>query len=104
MHMQLLPHDCVVIFNRTDFGASSISLPNGKCHEDPNERVLKKDCTAHYVEYDVAWNSIRPLNVLTDNWCSSGALMPDGNLVQTGGYNDALLEFLTNVISAIGKR
>ncbi|KAI3472799.1 hypothetical protein Pfo_031120 [Paulownia fortunei] len=30
------------------------------------------DCTAHSVEYDVASNSIRPLNVLTDVWCSSG--------------------------------
>ncbi|KAI3686627.1 hypothetical protein L1987_80307 [Smallanthus sonchifolius] len=88
MHMQLLPTDHVVIFDRTDFGASSISLPNGKCREDPHDRVLKKDCTAHSVEYDVAWNSIRPLNVFTDVWCSSGALMPDGSLVQTGGYND----------------
>ncbi|MFS8013063.1 putative glyoxal oxidase [Helianthus anomalus] len=26
--------------------------------------------------------------VLTDVWCSSGALMPDGSLVQTVGFND----------------
>ncbi|KAJ0657655.1 putative glyoxal oxidase, galactose oxidase/kelch, beta-propeller [Helianthus debilis subsp. tardiflorus] len=26
--------------------------------------------------------------VLTDVWCSSGALTPDGSLVQTGGFND----------------
>ncbi|KAK1407435.1 hypothetical protein QVD17_39051 [Tagetes erecta] len=88
MHMQLLPTDRVVIFDRTDFGASNISLPDGKCREDPRERALKKDCTAHSVEYNVGLNSFRPLMVLTDVWCSSGALMSDGSLVQTGGFND----------------
>ncbi|KAK9080345.1 hypothetical protein SSX86_000103 [Deinandra increscens subsp. villosa] len=88
MHMQLLPTDRVIIFDRTDFGASNISLPDGKCRVDPHDTVLKEDCTAHSVEYDVTLNSIRPLMVLTDIWCSSGGLMPDGSLVQTGGYND----------------
>ncbi|KAD5507858.1 hypothetical protein R6Q59_031416 [Mikania micrantha] len=88
MHMQLLPSDRVLIFDRTDFGASNISLPEGKCREDPHDYVLKKDCTAHSVEYDVVSNSVRPLMVLTDVWCSSGALMPDGSFVQTGGFND----------------
>ncbi|CAL5379356.1 unnamed protein product [Camellia sinensis] len=26
--------------------------------------------------------------VETDTWCSSGSVLPDGTLVQTGGYND----------------
>ncbi|KAF5771085.1 putative glyoxal oxidase, galactose oxidase/kelch, beta-propeller [Helianthus annuus] len=51
-------------------------------------RVLKRDCTAHSVEYDLVLNTIRPLMVLTDVWCSSGVLTPDGSLVQTGGFND----------------
>lgn len=88
MHMQLLNSDRVVIFDRTDFGASNISLPNNQCRNDPNDQTLKIDCTAHSVEYDVASNSVRPLNVLTDVWCSSGAAMPDGSLMQTGGFND----------------
>ncbi|GKA22775.1 aldehyde oxidase GLOX-like protein [Tanacetum coccineum] len=88
MHMQLLPNDRVIIFDRTDFGPSNISLPLGKCRSDPNDIALKRDCTAHSVEYDVSLNSIRPLMVLTDLWCSSGALGPDGSLVQTGGFND----------------
>ncbi|CAK9178448.1 unnamed protein product [Ilex paraguariensis] len=88
MHMQLLNNDRVVIYDRTDFGKSNISLPGGKCRNDPDEKVLKIDCTAHSVEYDVATNSIRPLTVLTDVWCSSGSVMSDGSLVQTGGYND----------------
>ncbi|GJU41513.1 aldehyde oxidase GLOX1-like protein [Tanacetum coccineum] len=82
MHMQLLPNDRVVMYDRTDFGTSNISLPNGKCR--PNST----DCSAHSVEYDVASNSVRPLMVLTNVWCSSGTLMPDGTLVQTGGFDD----------------
>ncbi|KAA8537553.1 hypothetical protein F0562_027161 [Nyssa sinensis] len=88
MHMQLLNNDRVVIFDRTDFGHSNISLPNNRCRVDPNDTALATDCSAHSVEYDVATNSIRPLMVLTDVWCSSGALMPDGRLIQTGGFND----------------
>ncbi|KAL0438864.1 UNVERIFIED_CONTAM: Aldehyde oxidase GLOX [Sesamum latifolium] len=88
MHMQLLNTDRVVIFDRTDFGPSNISLPNNRCRNDPNDLTLKVDCTAHSVEYDVASNSIQPLNVLTDVWCSSGSAMPDGSLMQTGGFND----------------
>ncbi|MCD7456072.1 hypothetical protein HAX54_030574 [Datura stramonium] len=88
MHMQLLNNDRVVMFDRTDFGQSNISLPNGKCRYDQNDTALKVDCTAHSVEYDVASNSIRPLMVQTDVWCSSGSVFPDGSLIQTGGYND----------------
>ncbi|KAL3514736.1 hypothetical protein ACH5RR_027453 [Cinchona calisaya] len=88
MHMQLLNNDRVVIFDRTDFGPSNISLADGKCRNDPQELVLKIDCTAHSVEYDVVANTFRPLTVLTDVWCSSGSVVPDGSLVQTGGFND----------------
>lgn len=88
MHMQLVHSDRVVIFDRTDFGESNITLPAGKCRYDPKETILPVDCTAHSVEYDVASNSIRALMVQTDVWCSSGAVMANGNLIQTGGYND----------------
>ncbi|KAB2083454.1 hypothetical protein ES319_A05G268100v1 [Gossypium barbadense] len=88
MHMQLLRNDRVVVFDRTDFGPSKLPLPNGKCRNDPSDTALKVDCTAHSVEYDVLTNTFRPLMVQTDVWCSSGAIMPSGNLVQTGGFND----------------
>ncbi|XP_076893488.1 aldehyde oxidase GLOX-like isoform X2 [Bidens hawaiensis] len=88
MHMQLLPNDRLIIFDRTDFGPSNISLPANKCRSDPNDMALTLDCTAHSVEYHIPSNSIRPLTVLTDVWCSSGSLTPDGSLVQTGGFND----------------
>ncbi|XP_060173492.1 aldehyde oxidase GLOX-like [Lycium barbarum] len=88
MHMQVLNNDKVIMYDRTDFGKSNISLPDGKCRYDQNDTTLKVDCTAHSVEYNVANNSIRPLMVQTDVWCSSGAVFPDGSLVQTGGFND----------------
>lgn len=80
MHMQLLNNDRVVMFDRSDFGPSNLSLPPGKC--------LKTDCTAHSVEYNVLTNEFRPLFVQSNVWCSSGAVRPDGVLIQTGGFND----------------
>lgn len=47
--------------------------------------VLKHDCTAHSVLFDPSTNSVRPLTIQTDTWCSSGQFMPDGTLMQTGG-------------------
>lgn len=88
MHMQLLHDDKVVIFDRTDFGKSNISLPGGRCRNDSKDQALQVDCTAHSVLYDVATNSYRALMVQTDTWCSSAAVLANGTLVQTGGFND----------------
>ncbi|CAN6480675.1 unnamed protein product [Victoria cruziana] len=88
MHMQVLPNNMVVMFDRTDTGPSNLSLPPGRCRYDPSDLALKFDCTAHSVLYDIATNAVRPLTVHTDTWCSSGSLDADGRLVQTGGFND----------------
>ncbi|KAF6173100.1 hypothetical protein GIB67_004203 [Kingdonia uniflora] len=88
LHMQLLYNDRVVIFDRTDFGKSNLSLGGGRCRNNQNDTVIKYDCTAHSAEYNVLANRIRPLMVQTDVWCSSGAVSPNGILIQTGGYND----------------
>ncbi|KAJ6412056.1 hypothetical protein OIU84_005180 [Salix udensis] len=95
MHMQLLNNDRVVIYDRTDFGLSNLSLPDGKCRVDSSDLVVKNDCTAHSVEYDVLANKFRPLMVQTDVWCSSGSVVPDGSLVQTGGFSDGELKVRT---------
>ncbi|KAK7409930.1 hypothetical protein VNO78_00340 [Psophocarpus tetragonolobus] len=88
MHMQLLHNDRLIIYDRTDFGLSNLTLPNGICRHDPSDKILKTDCTAHSLEYDVATNTFRALFVQSDVWCSSGAAIADGSLIQTGGYND----------------
>lgn len=88
MHMQLLHNDRVVIYDRTDFGPSNISLPAGtRCKLGPARQL---DCTAHSVEYDAATNAVRPLTVRTEFWCSSGAVSPDGRLFQAGGFGSGI--------------
>ncbi|MED6169790.1 hypothetical protein PIB30_024603 [Stylosanthes scabra] len=88
MHMQVLRNDKVIMFDRTDFGASRVPLSGGRCRSDSYDAALKVDCTAHSVLYDIATNTIRPLTIQSDTWCSSGAVLPNGTLVQTGGFND----------------
>lgn len=88
MHMQLLRNNKVAIFDRTDFGRSNVSLPGGHCRYDPLDLITREDCSAHSVLYEIGSNKFRALTVQTDTWCSSGAVLPDGTLVQTGGYND----------------
>ncbi|CAL4938606.1 unnamed protein product [Urochloa decumbens] len=89
MHMQLLHNDRVIIFDRTNFDRSNLSLPGGRCRVNPRDQALPNgDCTAHSVEYHVTSNSFRPLFLFTDTWCSSGTVAPDGTLVQTGGWRD----------------
>eukprot|EP00249_Psilotum_nudum_P019344 c27205_g1_i1 orf=237-1910(+) len=88
MHMTLTRANTVIMFDRTDYGPSDIKLPGGTCRNDPNDLALKVDCYAHSIEFNLANNAIRPLEVLTDTWCSSGAFTSDGTLVSTGGYND----------------
>ncbi|KAH0866233.1 hypothetical protein HID58_083444 [Brassica napus] len=81
MHMQLLHNNKVVIFDRTDYGPSNLSLPSQTCR---NATVF--DCSAHSLLYDVASNTFRPLTLRSDTWCSSGSLNASGSLIQTGGY------------------
>ncbi|RVW70255.1 Aldehyde oxidase GLOX [Vitis vinifera] len=88
MHMQLLWNNKVVIFDRTDFGPSNLSLPPHLCRHDPRDHALQTDCTAHSLLYCVDTNTFRPLKVQTDTWCSSGSVLPNGTLTQTGGFND----------------
>ena len=95
MHMALLPSNKMIIFDRTDFGPSNISLPFGKCRIDPTDQVFQIDCWEHSIEYNVENNKIRPLQIQTSTWCSSGALSPDGYLIQTGGFNDGDLAVRT---------
>ncbi|KAL5702265.1 (methyl)glyoxal oxidase [Ranunculus cassubicifolius] len=88
MHMQLLHNNQVVMFDRTDFGLSNLSLPMYRCRDDPADTALHRDCTAHSVVYDIGSNTVRPLMVKTDTFCSSGAVLPNGTLIQVGGFND----------------
>ncbi|KMZ59681.1 Galactose oxidase [Zostera marina] len=89
MHVQLLHTNQLVIFDRTDFGISNLSLATGTpCRNDPNDTAIKIDCSAHSLLYNIESNTLRPLDVQTDTWCSSGAVLPNGTMFQSGGFND----------------
>ncbi|KAG0578990.1 hypothetical protein M758_4G054000 [Ceratodon purpureus] len=85
MHMATFHTDKVVIFDRTNVGATGMKMQNGRCRDNSKDLVLKHDCWAHSVEYDSTNNRIRTLFIFTDPFCSSGAFLPDGTLQQTGG-------------------
>ncbi|KAJ6945974.1 aldehyde oxidase GLOX1-like [Populus alba x Populus x berolinensis] len=93
MHMQLLPNDKIIAFE-WNFGPSNISLPGGKCVVGSETTT---GCYSHSVEFDPSSRSIRPLTITTDTWCSSGALLPNGILIQSGGFRlgDRVVRFLT---------
>lgn len=88
MHTAVTRYGNVLLLDRTDIGASQIPLPAGNCRNDPNEKVLKHDCTAHSVIFDPSSNTVRPLTIISDTWCSSGQFLPDGTLLHTGGDFD----------------
>ncbi|CAD6257990.1 unnamed protein product [Miscanthus lutarioriparius] len=87
MHMQLLPGDFVLMFDRTDTGPSNISLAAlAPCAATVNGA----DCTAHSVLLDLRSNVLHPYPLATNPWCSSGALLPNGTLLQTGSFSSFL--------------
>lgn len=90
MHTAVTRFNTVILLDRTNIGPSKILLPPHKCRSDQNDPARKKDCHAHSVLLDLATNSIRPLMILTDTWCSSGQFLPDGTLLQTGGDLDGV--------------
>ncbi|KAI5682596.1 hypothetical protein M9H77_03824 [Catharanthus roseus] len=93
MHTAVTRYNTVILLDRTNIGPSRKLLPQHRCRPDPKNPVSKKDCSAHSVLLDLATNSIRPLMILTDTWCSSGQFLPDGTLLQTGGDLDGVKKF-----------
>ncbi|KAK9947775.1 hypothetical protein M0R45_003381 [Rubus argutus] len=89
MHLNLLPNNKIIMYDASAFHISNIKLPNGECLPFKDDKgVQLQDCWAHGVEYDADKNTVRPLKITTDPWCSSGGLTADGNMVSTGGWMD----------------
>uniref|UniRef100_J3M9N1 Galactose oxidase-like Early set domain-containing protein n=1 Tax=Oryza brachyantha TaxID=4533 RepID=J3M9N1_ORYBR len=87
MHLVVMRHGKAVMFDTSTTGRSLMRLPMENCRADPRAKEAgTMDCWAHAVEFDYSTNALRSLKIVTDTWCSSGALDADGNLVQTGGY------------------
>lgn len=89
MHMTLTHHNTVVIFDQTRSGPSGYRLRSRRtCYfdDDDDEDDDPAICWAHSVEYDIHSNTIRPLVLRSDTWCSSGSFLSNGTLLQTGGH------------------
>ncbi|GLJ35572.1 hypothetical protein SUGI_0715080 [Cryptomeria japonica] len=69
-------------------GTEKLLLNNGRYRDNPQDQALTHDCWAQSIEYNTVTNTIRPLMVFTDTWCSSRAFAANGTLVQTGGWRD----------------
>lgn len=90
MHTAVTHTGQVLFLDRTDIGPSLISLANGLCRDNQRDMSSQHDCTSHSLMFNPIDNSVRPLLVITDTWCSSGQFLPNGTLMQTGGYNDGV--------------
>jgi hypothetical protein len=90
MHAAVTFMGPVIFLDRTDIGPSQIALANNNCRNDSLDQTLTYDCSAHSVMFDPASNTVRPLYIATDTWCSSGQFLPNGTLLQTGGFNDGV--------------
>ncbi|XP_051116830.1 aldehyde oxidase GLOX-like [Andrographis paniculata] len=89
MHMTLTPHNTVVMFDQLGSGGYHLRRRHrGRRCGKQREDAFDPSCYAHSIEYDVASNKIRPLHVVADTWCSSGSMLTNGTLMQTGGYAD----------------
>ncbi|XP_024400855.1 aldehyde oxidase GLOX [Physcomitrium patens] len=95
MHAAVTNTGSVILLDRTNIGDSQLSLPNGVCRDNPEDRANTHDCTAHSALFTPNGNVIRPLFVYTDTWCSSGQFDANGQMVQTGGDADGLMKIRT---------
>ncbi|KZV34765.1 hypothetical protein F511_00667 [Dorcoceras hygrometricum] len=87
MHMALT-HDNTVLMSDQTEGESGYQLRrryNGTRCRGTRSDLQDSSCYAHSIEYDVIKNKIRPLNIRSDAWGSSGSILSDGTLIQTGG-------------------
>lgn len=89
MHMALTYKNTVIMFDQTGAGPSSYELRrrfNGSRCTRSSHDMVDSTCYAHSVEYDIGTNTVRPLRLYTDPWCSSGSFLSNGTLLQIGGY------------------
>ncbi|KAL4589614.1 hypothetical protein LXL04_002522 [Taraxacum kok-saghyz] len=86
IHHQLMPNNKAVWFDTTNLGPSALELgPKGNCPPNPDNNN-EPDCFAHGVLYDIETGGVRTVYIETDPWCSSGHMLPSGDLLSTGGH------------------
>ncbi|CAN6582531.1 unnamed protein product [Malus baccata var. baccata] len=101
MHMQLLKNDRIVLFDRTDFGTSNLSLPNGNC--------VNNDCTAHSADGERRVRVFQPCTgcdwtevvdgLAVRRWYATNHVLPDGREIIIGGRGQFNYEFYPKIDS-----
>ncbi|XP_019416269.1 PREDICTED: aldehyde oxidase GLOX-like [Lupinus angustifolius] len=90
MHMALTYKNTVIMFDEIGAGPSRYPLRkrfgSGRRCTRRAKDLMDSTCFAHSVEYDISANSLRPLRLDTDPWCSSGSFLSNGTILGTGGY------------------
>lgn len=85
MQLQLMPNGKVVWFDTTNLGPSAVQFSPQWCRPLPNDPLHGRDCYAHAIEYDPVTSTYRTLKLMSDPWCSTGALQVNGDLIVFGG-------------------
>nr|GEX33832.1 hypothetical protein [Tanacetum cinerariifolium] len=91
MHTVVTHFDTVVLLDRTDLSPTEERHQKYHCQIDPKNKQdpqTRPDCYSYSVHYNLANQNLQPLTINTDTWCSSGQVLPDGTILQTGGDND----------------
>ncbi|XP_060206461.1 aldehyde oxidase GLOX-like [Lycium barbarum] len=92
VHMVLTHWNTVILFDRSGSGQSGYQLRhrfNGTRCKGTRDDLSDSTCYAHSVEYSISNNSVRHLNLMSDTFSSSGSILSDGRIVQSGGFGDA---------------
>lgn len=91
-HMVLTHWNTVILLDRRGSGQSGYQLRhrfNGTKCKGTRDDLSDPTCYAHSVEYSIFNNSVRPLSLTSDTFSSSGSVLSDGRIVQSGGFGDA---------------
>ncbi|KAJ8553955.1 hypothetical protein K7X08_024633 [Anisodus acutangulus] len=92
VHMVLTHWNTVILFDRSGSGPSGYQLRhrfNGARCKGTHNDLSDSTCYAHSVEYSISNNSVRHLNLMSDTFSSSGSILSDGRIVQSGVFGDA---------------
>lgn len=93
MHTVVTHFNTLVLLDRTDLSPTEERNNKYHCQIDPQNRedpAARRDCYSYSSLYDLSTNTLQPLTIITDTWCSSGQFLSDGTLLQTGGDSDGI--------------
>ncbi|KAL3374477.1 hypothetical protein AABB24_006117, partial [Solanum stoloniferum] len=92
VQMVLTHWNTVILLDRSGSGRSGYQLRhrlNGTRCKGTRGDLSDPTCYVHSVEYSISNNTIRRLNIMSDTFSSSGSILSDGRIIESGGFGDA---------------